>query len=139
MCAGNLLLFTFYFLLVLRAAKVHIFRSDVLNFPFSVLYEFRGFRAVVRHHLHEVDAGVEGGGVDVPSLGRIIIRPYHHRMAGHVVHDDIAGPKPKRMFPIGLQNQFPTSPIQNRTCHLDGKSTYSLPEDTGQQQYKVVP
>ena len=73
LCAGNFLLSN-----DLSCGKGTIF-------SFSVLHEFRRFGAVVRHHLQEVDAGVEGGDVKVVSLGRIIIRPYrcpyHHRMA----------------------------------------------------------
>lgn len=36
LCAGNLLLFTFYFLLFFRAAKVPLFTFpfSILNFPF---------------------------------------------------------------------------------------------------------
>ena len=39
------------------AAKVQIFSFPFSIFPFSVLHEFRRFRAVGRYHLHEVDAG----------------------------------------------------------------------------------
>ena len=80
LCAGNFLLST-----DLSCGKCTIFQFSVFHFPFSVLHEFRRFGAVVRHHLQEVDAAVEGGDVKVVSLGRIIIRPYrcpyHHRMA----------------------------------------------------------
>ena len=73
LCVGNLLLSTFYFLLVsLRGrreplslhnrGKITIF--SVLNFPLSFFHEFRGFRAVGRHDLQDVDAGGQGGGVD---------------------------------------------------------------------------
>ena len=42
LCVGNLLLFTFYFLLVFRAAKVQF---SIFRFPFSVFNEFRRFDA----------------------------------------------------------------------------------------------
>ena len=55
------LLSTFYFPLVYRAAKVRF-----SSFPFSIFsfHKFRRFSAVVGDDLQEVDAGVEGGGVD---------------------------------------------------------------------------
>ena len=64
-CAGAtsyLILPTFYFLLVFHAAKVRYFSI----FHFSVLHEFRRFRAVVGDDLQEVNAGVEGGDVQNP-------------------------------------------------------------------------
>ena len=50
------------------AAKVQFFRFhlSVFHFPFSVFDEFRRFRAVVCDDLHDVDAGVQGGGVNDP-------------------------------------------------------------------------